>query len=225
MQSDQIFVAASFSDIMKQLLAHNPSGILTIWPAGGPRQDELHITIEHGRPMVARRGRYEEYISASTLFWINSWGSLHFTFHLKTTPAQLPPPGASELRLPAVTRPLPAITRPLPAVTAPSHTSDEPAVPVPAKKNGHVLENKAAYSIHSPNPPETPAPGQSLIPAITAQGRTVPLHSIPRYDRTVLLLINGRRTIADLAGLTRRGQADIYGSLSRLEKQQLITLH
>ena len=223
---------------MKQLLAHNPSGILTIWPAGGPRQDELDITIEHGRPTVARRGRFEEYISASTLFWINSWGSLHFTFRLKTIPAQLPPhvlsPGDSELRLPAVTRPLPSITRPLPAISLPTHSTNEPALPVPTQKNGHVHENKASYSFHSPTSqhsrqpsrsPETPAPGQSLIPAITAQGRTVPLHSIPRYDRTVLLLINGRRTVSDLAQLTRRGQADIYSSLSRLEKQQLITLH
>lgn len=64
-----------------------------------------------------------------------------------------------------------------------------------------------------------------MTPVITTEGRTIPLHTVPRYDRTILLLINGRRTITDLAQLTRRGQADVYASLNRLAKQHLITLH
>ena len=86
------------------------------------------------------------------------------------------------------------------------------------------------HSPHSPHSPAiaaptTPAPESHMTPVITTEGRTIPLHTVPRYDRTILLLINGRRTITDLAQLTRRGQADVYASLNRLAKQHLITLH
>src|SRR5579863_4413124 len=117
LRNDQIFAAASFSDILKELLLHRPSGLLSLWRADGPRQDEIQIIIENGRPTHARRGLYEEYISTSTLLWLNGWRNIYFTFQLKRAILQLPAPAD---RLPSVTRPLSAITLPPPAPVSPS---------------------------------------------------------------------------------------------------------
>ena len=38
---------------------------------------------------------------------------------------------------------------------------------------------------------------------------------LPRRERWVLLLIDGRRSVADLARLTRRGELDISSTLAR----------
>ncbi len=195
LRNDQIFAAASFSDIVKELLLHRPSGLLTLWRADGPRQDEIQIIIENGRPTHARRGMYEEYISTSTLLWLNSWRNIYFTFQLKRATLQLPAPTD---RLPSVTRPLLAITLP-------------PPIPAPASPS--LSENAYASALST---------SSLIVPSITLQGRDFPLTSLPRYDRTIFLLINGRRTIDDLAQLTRRSPAEVYASLNRLQKQQLI---
>lgn len=196
MRNDQIFSALSFSDIIKELMLHRPSGLLTVWRTDDPPQDAMQIIIENGRPTHARRGLYEEYISTSTLLWLNSWRNIYFTFQLKRAILQLPTP---DNRLPAVTRPLPAISPPLPA--SPQHPEDAPQASVsPTSSTSHI------------------------VPSITPEGRDFPLTALPRYDRTIFLLINSRRTITDLAHLTKRSPAEIYASLTRLQKQQLITL-
>ncbi len=203
MRNDQIFAAASFSDIIKELMLNRPSGLLTLWRAEEPRQDAMQIIIEHGRPTHARRGLYEEQMSTSTLLWLNNWRNIYFTFQPKRAILQLPAP---ENRLPSVTHPSPTMS---PSPT-PSSQSD------------------AEHTPHTPLTPAVPTLPSSLpsqiIPSITPEGRKFPLTALPRYDRTIFLLINGRRTIANLAQLTRRPPVEIYASLKRLQKQQLITL-
>ncbi|MEO8971421.1 MAG: hypothetical protein ABI406_07475 [Ktedonobacteraceae bacterium] len=196
MRNDQIFSAQSFSDIIKELMLHRPSGLLTIWRAEEPRQDAMQIIIEQGRPTHARRRLYEEYISTSTLLWLNSWRTIYFTFQLKRATLQLPSP---DNRLPVVTRPLPSISPPLPAL--PQHPEDAA---------------QASVSLTSST--------SHIVPSITSTGKDFPLTALPRYDRTIFLLINGRRTITDLAQLIKRSPVEIYASLKRLQKQRLITL-
>ncbi len=198
MRNDQIFSARSFSDIIKELMLHRPSGLLTLSlsRADDSPQDAIQIIIENGRPTHARRGLYEEHISTSTLLWLNSWRNIYFAFQMKRAILQLPAP---DNHLPAVTRPLPTISPPLPA--QPQHPEDTPQTAV----------SPTSFTSH-------------IVPAITSKGRNFPLTALPRYDRTIFLLINGRRTIADLAQLIKRSPAEIYASLTRLQKQQLIVM-
>lgn len=196
MRNDQIFSARSFSDIIKELMLHRPSGLLTLWRADDPPQDAIQIIIENGRPTHARRGLYEEYISTSTLLWLNSWRTIYFAFQMKRATLQLPAP---DNHLPTVTHPLPAISLPLPA--EPQHPENAPQTPV----------SPTSFTYH-------------IVPSITSKGRSFPLTALPRYDRTIFLLINGRRTITDLAQLIKRSPAEIYASLTRLQKQQLIVI-
>lgn len=66
---------------------------------------------------------------------------------------------------------------------------------------------------------------ETCVAVPTAYGRSYPAASLPRHDRTIFLLINGRRTLADLAKLTRRSVEDVFATLARLEQLQLITIH
>lgn len=196
LRNDQIFSARSFSDIIKELTLHRPSGLLTLWRAEDSPRDAIQIIIENGRPTHARQGMYEEHISTSTLLWLNNWRNVYFTFQLKRAMLQLPAP---DNQLPPVTRPLPTITNSMPA--QPHHNGNDT----------HATLSPTSSTFQ-------------IVPAITPEGRNVPLTSLPRYDRTIFLLINGRRTITDLSQLTKRSLSEIYASLSRLQRQRLITL-
>ncbi|WP_376793667.1 hypothetical protein [Thermogemmatispora sp.] len=75
-----------------------------------------------------------------------------------------------------------------------------------------------------PAQPLGPLPPETVVPSLTTLGKEYAATAVPRYDRIVFLLINGRRTLADLAQLTRRTPAEVYASLQRLQEQGLIQL-
>ncbi len=60
------------------------------------------------------------------------------------------------------------------------------------------------------------APGASAVFRVAAGLLATSLASqLPRRERWVLLLIDGRRSVADLARLTQRGELDIAYTLAR----------
>jgi hypothetical protein len=83
-------------------------------------------------------------------------------------------------------------------------------------------ENKKFVANNNIGSPAT-AP-EMAIATPTAHGRAYSAANLPRYDRTIFLLINGRRTVADLSQLTKRPLEDVYASLHRLWSLQLITI-
>ena len=65
---------------------------------------------------------------------------------------------------------------------------------------------------------------ESIIAALTASGKAFPAANLPRYERTIFLLINGRRSLADLSQLTKRSLEDVYATLYRLQSVQLVMI-
>ena len=63
-----------------------------------------------------------------------------------------------------------------------------------------------------------------FIVSLTANGKTYSITNLPRYERTIFMLINGKRTVADLAQLTKRSLEEIYNTLYRLQDMQLIRI-
>lgn len=91
----------------------------------------------------------------------------------------------------------------------------------------HPTSSQAPAHARSPLTPVTPPPPlalspETIIPVLTGAGHEFPVNKLPRYDRTIFLLINGQRSIADLMYLTRRPLSEVYSSLQRLREQQLI---
>jgi len=64
-----------------------------------------------------------------------------------------------------------------------------------------------------------------VVATLTAHGRNFPAANLPRHERTIFLLINGRRTAVDLAQLTKRALDDVYVTLYHLQSMQLVTIH
>jgi hypothetical protein len=243
LQRAQIFSAPSLSEVFIQLVRFHLSGILTFRRAAGPRRDEVSIMVQDGRPLRIRSGVYEVDANQSVLQQLNAWGEIHFIFLPRSSPRQLPPPGQpvrqeqagqQPSRNPPQLRASPPVTQPLPALPATSRGSQ-----------GRILtetqgqsQSKGKLRIHrnrlSQDPVTTPTPGakggggrfsvapEATIPSLTAKAKNYPIMNVPRYDRTILLLINGSRSISDLTHLTKRSLPAIYASLSRLRDQQLI---
>ena len=207
MQNERIFFAPSLIEVVKQLLIYRPTGVLTIWRASGTTQDDAKISIEQGRLLYIFWGSYREIADETILGWINSWGPIHFSFQATDSHLQLPAPGqtARQEQPPLPQSPLkraspsrrPAVTQPLQALPAATRPSD-----------------------HS----STPFSHETVIVSHTGYGRNYPPANLPRYDRTIFLLINGRRSVVDLSHLTKRSLAEVYNTLHRLKNLQLITV-
>jgi hypothetical protein len=147
-----------------------------------------------------------------------------------TTTAQ---PPASRPRLsPAVTRLLPAIPPPMVRDRAenynthPSGNNHAPGIPNTPFPGTHTDQNTPPdYSnnllFHEPVPRFAL---EMATASLTPFGKNYPIAQIPRYDRVIYLLINGRRTIADLTQLTKRTVDEVCNSLYRLKQQELIVI-
>ncbi len=93
----------------------------------------------------------------------------------------------------------------LPQLPAPAHSSyeEQPRSPAPVTQ-------------------PLPTPASSFVPTLTETARGYPMMMVPRHDRTILLLIDGRRTIEDISRLTRRTISAVRASLARLKDRHLV---
>lgn len=251
MQHNRVYSAASVTDVINLLKQHVFSGVLVIRRVTDPHLEEARISIELGQPMQIRLGTREEYFTNSTLSWLNSWGAIYFVFQATEIPLQLPPPQASapsaspssptltqSESLPSSTRPrsAPAVTRPLPTLPplvreqaetyTPQHTNGRmriPETPRPHEQSGGDTP-PAGLNGHASDETIPTLALEMAIPVITPRGRKYPVTQIPRRDRTIFLLINGQRNVADLAQLTRRNLQEVYATLYRLKKLDLIVV-
>lgn len=109
-----------------------------------------------------------------------------------------------------VREPLPQLTPPAP----PGARARTPSRPLPQVDGAQPPT--VAFSIQ---------PGsisEFTVPTLTETARSYPVMTLPRYDRTILLLIDGRRTVADISRLTRRTFSAVCASLTRLRDQQIV---
>jgi hypothetical protein len=215
LQRERIYSAPSLVEVIKQLLIYRSTGVLTFWRATASRHEQVRITIEQGRPLRVFWGTArQENINESILQWLNTWGEIHFSFLVNDArlqlpspvshsqpPSQYPPHAEQPLRRAVVTRPLPTLP-PTPGNAHPLRRTTG-SVPVPGKERGS---------------------SETIVAFLTPGGQHFPAANLPRYERTIFLLINGRRTLADIAQLTNRSPDEVYATLSHLQNLQLIAI-
>src|SRR6266446_381226 len=237
----QIYSASSLSEIIRQLMIYRLTGVLMIRRAAGSRREEASLAIVQGQPVRVRWGMYEDNANESILKWMNGWGEIHFMFYAKESQRQLPPPHQEQYRpqnpqYPSHLSSSAPITRPLPEVRM--NGTSSPMTRIPVRGEGRQTQRIYEDAIPHTNPSlntvkqfsEEPRsvremPGiapEKNIPLLTKQARNYPITNLTRYDRTIFLLINDRRSIADLSQLTRRSLPEVYASLHRLRDLQLI---
>jgi hypothetical protein len=220
LQPERIFSAPSLSEVINQLLIYCPTGVLTIWRAVSPRQEEATLAIQQGRPVYIVWRATRENANDAMLTWFNSWGEICFTFSPADVRLPLPAPGSGS-RWEQATGPLPKTTTPLPAI--PSLKSLQRALKLRQGIHTHEAQGQAnnhAQGQHT----DGRAASTDYIATLTAHGQIYPAAKLPRYDRTIFLLINGRRTLQDLAQLTKRPREEVYATLRRLLSLQLISI-
>ncbi len=227
MQKLQVFSATSLSEVIEQLAFFHLSGMLTIRRRAETHQDEASILVEAGQPLRIHWGRYEGDVNEYILQQLNFWGEIHFVFRVRESLPQLPSPSQPSHEEPPRS-PAP-VTQPLPALAS-SLRRNRPGgaqPPAGAKGRGRTQSNplpQVGRTQLSPVVVRTqPSTAPELtIPTLTEKARGYPMMNVPRYDRTIFLLIDGRRTISDLSHLTRRSLSAVCASLSRLRDQQIV---
>jgi hypothetical protein len=245
LQKARIFSASSLSDVIKQLSLYRLSGVLTIWPATG-LHEEVWLAIDEGKPVYFVWNSYKENVNESTLTWFNSWGAIYFTFLASEIRLQLSAPAQQpqqERALPSSVMPPETSTEQTQGRQSSATPPRRSTTPLPAVRKRRSLQKpdisnndtetymqevRGQESLQKPENTDgtlLPPVPETCVAVPTAYGRSYPIASLPRHDRTIFLLINGQRTQADLAKLTKRPVEDVFATLTRLEHLQLITIH
>jgi hypothetical protein len=248
-QNIRIYAAPSLSEVIKHLLLYRFTGVLTIWRAVGAPQEDIMIIIELGRPMVVCRGSHRENATESILAWLNSWGEIHFMFQPSEArlrlPSPKPTPRVDQANSSHTPTPIDLPQQKPLSTTQPQSANNRSAYSTPLYTNNQQRETSSAtpmgrtreltfppdlprYEVNR-HPPFSSSKTQAIalesaIAFLTNYGREYTAVNLPRYDRTIFLLINGKRTLSDLSQLTKRPREEVFATLQRLKNLQLITI-
>ncbi len=227
MQKLQVYSASSLSEVLEQLAFFRPSGLLTVWRAVDTRPEEASLLVEAGQLLRLRWGSYEGEINEYLLHQLTMWGEIRFVFRLREPLPQLPPPAHSSYEEPP--RSPSPVTRPLPTPASSIRRNRSGRAQPPPGASGRTQSGPLSQ-VEGAQPPPAAAriqPGnisEFTVPTLTETAQGYPMLTVPRYDRTILLLIDGRRTIADISRLTRRSFSAVCASLTRLRDRQLVDI-
>jgi hypothetical protein len=241
------FVATSrLSNIIQMIVLSRQTGILRAIRGHGPTREFGQVQFVDGEPQNALLGQM---IGQMALNALNNWGECHYAFdeitvddgwrsgspsgpngmggYPSTNPSSASWPaygyqsyngyngvpsspwGGSE----------PGMQPPYSAPYQPGY-SQPASPPYPQFDNsGQQSPLLTSYSL----PPLTPEL-LMVIPRRTPLGDQFEQLPLDRRERMALMLVDGQRTIADLARLTRRQEQELYAVLAHLEALGLIVI-
>lgn len=184
--------ADRLADILELIYARSYSGLLSVERFEGGRFEEGEIYFEMGRPVYAHTGHNSGGEAFSRLI---EWRQTYFFFDKDAPHPSVPP---------VVPRAPKSLEKP--AITWQVSDSEQ------RKRAGHVP------------PHSTPAPFRDdrIIPRKLVSGVDVQTLSLMRIQRLVYLLVDGQRSIADLARCLSKSPASIKSVLDELQEQGLI---
>ncbi len=206
MQSTHVFFASSLNEVLAYLRFHRLSGMLTIQRADLATQKVgMVLQIEQGQAVYVQSGNVQQPFDELVLRFLLGWGPIHFTFsHLRQSNQ--------------ISAPSRKTTRPLP---------DGMHLPVSSRRSYSLSTNSELSKMPKFSEPPMDARHLSINPAIipvwTVRSPETVILSLSRHDRTIFLLINGHRTVQDLAQITHRSLDSVQESLQHLADQQIIS--
>jgi hypothetical protein len=194
----------TLANIIQVIQLERKTGILRVEHGAGARYEEGYILFVQGQVMQAQVGQFT---CQAALTWLSTWHACRFTF----LPAQ-----AEEVE--RVTDPLATLPR-IPDIPKSAHStlntrdtsptsSIAPTVP-PTAQDKHVPDPPADYSYATRIPYRTCCIDEAL--------RRLNGSALSRTHRHLLLLVDGRRTIAELVRITGRKPEEVQQLLLELE--------
>lgn len=221
--------AESLSDVLELVRIRRQSGSLSIERFQGGRFEEGEIYFQGGQPTYAHTGNMS---GQEALTWMLNWHQVFFTFVVDnqrtsaTISSGIPANAGKALLTNTPTASFPAASPGGSAIGSLPTTA--PMLPqvdgreVPRSVNDP--EKSSTWGEHSSSG-VTETPGlEWLVPQKVGKERDVLSLPLTRPQRSIYLLIDGRRTISDLSRCTRKSMQEIERLLSELREQGLISI-
>ncbi len=202
MQPQRTAMTDCLADVIHIIHMGEKSGVLTVERGENATLEEGLITFISGRVVEARIGQQ----SGMTAFtYLNSWQVCHFSFI-----AQIP----NDALLP------PQSVQPLPAYRGPASTG--PAAKTPySNPLAPVSQNDRLHANHDIAGPRLTIPVRLQVGEEVLQ-RPENTARLSRIHRRLLMLINGQRSISELARLMSRSIEETQPLLNDLERSGFI---
>lgn len=204
--------ADSLGDVLELIRMRRQSGLLSVERIQGGRFEEGDIYFQAGQPVYARFGSLT---GAEALTRLLSWRQVYFAFSTDQPQPQVniaPQTGPRGIAR-VTTDPLPASVR--------------PSVPPDTKS----LLNSGNQRVERTTAPQVPIASQTNIPGLEwlvpqkrSNDRDVLALPLTRPQRSMYLLVDGRRTVADLARCMGKSMQEVERLLSELQERGLIAL-
>ena len=227
-------VAESLSDIVQMISSRRRSGLLSLERYNAGRFEEGEIYFEKGRPAQAF---FERFSGQEALATLSSWRNVYYSFT-----ADVPVPVVSPM---SGSTPPYAGTEPLAKLRHTTGSVNEfpPTSPLrqPSQQRTPTGPQLPIRHTSSPNlPPQegitrerttgyNPASGSgdnwgfaALVPHRLSNEQNVLSLPLSRPQRSIYLLVDGARTVADLVRCTGKPMQDVERLLMELKQQGLI---
>ncbi|MEO8952992.1 MAG: DUF4388 domain-containing protein [Ktedonobacteraceae bacterium] len=218
--------AESLRDILALMRMRKQSGLLSVEHYSGHRYEEGEILIQGGHPTHAHTGQLT---GQDALAYLLGWHQVYFTFLAdeKRLPANIsvttPANNRNAIAVGASVIPL---TPRSPQVTRVNTTENVPALSTklpPVELNVGATSVGINDTMYRPNNPNTPGL-EWLVPRKLETERDVLSLPLTRPQRSIYLLVDGHRTVADLSRCTRKSMQEIERLLIELQEQDLIAV-
>jgi hypothetical protein len=222
--------AERLGDILELIRMRKQSGVLSLERFLNNHFEEGEIFFQSGQPTYAQTGQLT---GQDALAYLLGWRQVYFTFQNgvprppTSTSAPTPIPTKERVAVSISTSKasaIPASPRPSPVNTAgaiPAISGNLPQVNTDVVAN-NVGINTTMYRPTNLNP-NTPGL-EWLVPQKLGKERDVLSLPLTRPQRSIYLLIDGRRSVADLARCTRKSMQEIERLLIELQERGLIAV-
>ena len=231
-------VAESLGDILQMISTRKRSGLLSVERYEAGRFEEGEIYFQKGRPVHARYGTLSAQEALPKLL---TWRNVYYMFVADVLPPSSPAP--SRHTTGPVTPPLHNTTGSLPAPAW--LTQEPPAAPSPARSTEPVtgpqppmrhtqppaampgpITRPPVYTTNSQAQPDVASlPGfEGLVPRRLNNEQNVLSLPLTRTQRSIFLLIDGERTVADLARCTSKSVQEVGQILEELQQPGFVLL-
>jgi hypothetical protein len=202
MQPQRETMTDRLADIIHIIHLGGKSGILTVERGEGRTREEGVIVFVDGRVVEAKVGGTRS--GAVAFNYLNTWLTCRFSFASHT---------ANSSQMPRLSAPLPA-------------SSQQENVPQQPFTGTSSLNVRALLRQRTGQPQHNERQSNVAFPSRLEAGETALLHPevtpLSRVHRRLLLLVNGQRSVSELARLASRRPEDVQQMLNDLERAKLI---
>jgi hypothetical protein len=205
-------LAEALNGVLESVRLRRQTGLLSIECLREGRYEEGEIYVQAGQPVYAQTGQLSGQEAFTRML---GWRQIQFAFLPDVVRA------AANSAFPKANGNTPS--PPVSTITAPRFPAMNGSGPMQAVewKSGPLPAQDA------PQVPQEPAsiPGlEWIVPRKVGSERDVMGLPLTRPQRSVYLLVDGRRSVADLARCTRKSMQEIERLLSELRERGLITI-